>query len=334
MDKSKLYQMFSAFLTRKTARSENKEMDKLIRHTSDEELGSVLSDLWEDYELTESYDSEIKSIYKKLEHRIQVKRIRMHSVRFAKYAAIVLIPLLSTLSAYLIVERNNYRSENSYFSVRVDPGQSSNIVLPDGSKVMLNSQSNIVYSNDFKLHQRRVTLKGEAHFHVTKNPNRPFVVGTEFFDVEVLGTTFNVKTYESDDIQVVGLLEGKVKLTTHIPGKNKTIYLTPNQKAIYNKNTGELSVEATDNISETAWMKGILSFQTETLHNIKLDLERKYNVHIQMNCPSIENDSFTGDFDNETLTQILDDLKIHYGFDYSITKNNVHIFPCTSSKNQ
>lgn len=328
MDKSKLYQLFSDFLTQKSAGSENKEMDKLIRDTSDEELGSVLSDLWEDYELTESYDSEINAIYKKLEKRIHVKRIRMHAVRFAKYAAIFLIPLLSALSAYLLVDRNNLRNENNYFSVQVDPGQSSNVVLPDGSKVMLNSQSSIVYNNDYKLHQRRVSLKGEAHFHVTKNPINPFVVSTEFFDVEVLGTTFNVKTYESDDIQVVGLLEGKVKLTTHTTGENKTIYLTPNQKAIYNKCTGELTVESTDNISETAWMKGILSFHTEPLCNIKLELERKYNVRIQMNCPSIENDSFTGDFDNETLAEVLDDLKIHYGFDYAINHNKVKIYPC------
>ena len=93
MNKSKLYQLFSAFLTQKSARSENKEMDKLIRHTSDEELGSVLSDLWEDYELTESYDTEINIIYKKLEKRIHAKRISIHMIRYAKYAAIFLIPL-------------------------------------------------------------------------------------------------------------------------------------------------------------------------------------------------------------------------------------------------
>ena len=329
MDKSKLYQLLSAFLTRKTEKAENKEMDQLIRHTSDEELGSVLSDLWEDYELTESYDTEIKVIFKRLERRIHAKRIRIQAVRYAKYAAVFLIPMLSILSAYLLVERNNYRNDASYFSVRVDPGQTSNIELPDGSKVTLNSQSSIVYNNDFKLNRRRVSQKGEAHFHVTKNPNKPFVVSTEFFDVEVLGTTFNVKSYESDDIQVVALVEGKVKLNTLTSGNTKSIYLTPNQRAIYNKRTGEMTVEATDNYNETAWMKGILAFHTETLHNIKLELERKYNVHIQMNCPNIENDSFTGFFDNKTLVEVLDNLKIHYGFNYAIQQNKVSINPCS-----
>ena len=331
MDKSKLYQLLSAFLTQKSAKAENKEMDKLIRHTSDEELGSVLSDLWEDYELTESYDSEIKNSFNMLKHRIRLKRVRMHTIRFAKYAAIFLLPVLSILTTYLLIERKDYRSENTYFTVHVAPGKSSDVTLPDGSKVDLNSESSICYNNDNKLHQRRVSLKGEAHFKVTKNPKKPFIVSTTFFDVEVLGTTFNVKTYDSDDINTVALMEGRVKLTTLNQGKNTTIYLLPNQKAIYNKKTGELTVVPMDNYTETAWMKGILAFQAETFHNIKLDLERKYNVHISLNNPAIEYDLFTGVFANETLVAVLDNLKIHYGFEYAIHNNIVNISPGTKS---
>jgi len=327
MDKSKLYQLLSAFLTQKSAKAGNKEMDQLIRRASDEELGSVLSDLWEDYELTESYDSEIKASFTMLKHRIHLKRVRMITTRFARYAAIFLLPVLSIMTTYLLIERKEYRPENTYFTVHVDPGKSSDVILPDGSKVELNSESSISYNNDTKLHQRKVSLQGEAHFKVTKNPKKPFIVSTTFFDVEVLGTTFNVKTYESDDINTVALMEGKVKLTTLNQGKNTSIYLTPNQKAIYNKKTGELTVVPMDNYTETAWMKGILAFHTETLHNIKLELERKYNVHISMNYPSIEYDSFTGVFANETLTQVLDNLKIHYGFEYAIHNNKVNIYP-------
>jgi len=327
MDKQKLYQLFSDFLTQKSAKAGNKEINELILHTSDEELGSVLSDLWDDYELTDSYDAEIKAMYKTLERRIRFKRFRLHIASYAKYAAIIMIPLLSALTVYLLVDRNEYRNENSYFSVRVDPGKSSDVELPDGSKVMLNSQSSIAYTNDNDLHQRKVRLKGEAHFHVTKNPNKPFIVSTDFFDVQVLGTTFNVKTYETDDIHVVALQEGKVKLTLRNSTDNNSIYLRPNQKAVFNKKTGKMTVESTDNTNETAWMKGILAFKTESLHNIKLELERKYNVQIQMNCPNIEYDSFTGSFNNQTLAEVLDNLKIHYGFDYSIHQNKVQICP-------
>lgn len=325
MDKSTLYQLLSSFLTQKSIRSNNKEMEKVIRHTTDAELGSVMSDLWDDYELEQSYDTEIKSVYKVLERKIHYKRIQMHAAHFAKYAAIFLLLVSSTLTAYLLIERNNYRNETSFFSVHADSGKSSDVVLPDGTKVELNSQSRIVYNNDNQLSQRRVNLIGEAHFKVTKNLKKPFIVSTEFFDVEVLGTTFNVKTYKSDDVQVVSLLEGKVKLTTRQSGNNASIYLTPNQKAIYNKKTSELSVKTTDNSNETAWMKGVLAFHSEPLHHIKLELERKYDVHIQMDCPSIENDPFTGSFDNKTLVEVLDNLKIHYGLNYAINGNKVQI---------
>jgi len=325
-EKSKLYQLLSTFLTQKTVSAQNKEMNKAIRQTSDEDLGAVLSDLWEDYELTESYDTEIEAAFNLLKRRIRYKKFRLQTVRYAKYAAIFLLPLLSVFTGYLLVERNNYHNENKYFSVRTEPGKSSEVVLPDGTIVMLNSQSTLAYNNDDQTNKRKVSLKGEANFKVTKNPHKPFIVSTECFDVEVLGTTFNVKTYESDEVQEVALMEGKVKLTTRNSSQNNSVYLKPNEKAIYNKATGELSVKSTDNSMETAWMKGVLMFQTESLLDIKKELERKYGVKIQMKCPALENDSFTGAFDNITLVEVLDNLKIHYGFDYIIKQKQVLIY--------
>jgi ferric-dicitrate binding protein FerR (iron transport regulator) len=326
MDKSKLYQLLSGYLTQKSVSSPNKEMNKAIRQTSDEELGSVLSDLWNDYELTESYDNEIAASFNLLTQRIRRKRIRMQTMRVAKYAAMFLLPLLTVMTSYLLIERVNYQTKNENFSVHASPGKSSDIVLPDGTEVALNSQSTLTYSSNDHQNKRRVSLQGEANFKVTKNPHKPFIVSTECFDVEVLGTTFNVKTYESDKEQEVALAEGKVKLTTRNLSKNTTIFLKPNEKAIYNKTTGELRVEATDNNLETAWLKGVLMFHTESLRDINKELERKYDVHIQMNCPKIENDSFTGTFDNKTLVEVLDNLKIHYGFNYSIDKKQVQIY--------
>ncbi len=327
MDKNKLYQLLSAYLTQRKAGAKNTELNKLIRHTSDEELGSVLSDLWNEYELTESYDSEVKAAFKSIKRRIQTKRIIFQTAHFARYAAIFLIPFLSYLTVTLLVERNNLNHENSVFSVRVAPGESSEVMLPDGTEVMLNSQSEISYYNDYKENKRVVNLKGEANFKVTKNPDKPFIVSTECIDVEVLGTTFNVKTYESDNMQEVSLMEGKVKLTTRNQVTNSSIFLQPNEKATFNKATGKLVVKQTDASREAAWMKGLLVFQTKSLADINKELERKFDVKIQMNYPAIEQDSFTGVFDNKSLIEVLENLKIHYGFDYAIMQNQVTIYP-------
>ena len=327
MEKSSLYQLLSAYIRQKDVNSPRKEMDKAIRQTTDEELESVLSDLWNDYELTESYDNEIEASFVALKRKIRFKTIRLQTIRYAKYAAIFLLPLVSALTVYLSIERNSYLADNKVFSVHAASGKSSDVVLPDGTVVMLNSESTISYNNDIQNQKRIVHLTGEANFKVTKNPHKPFVVNTECFDVEVLGTTFNVKTYESDNEQEVALLEGKVKLTTRNQEKNTSIFLRPNEKAIYNKSTGKLTVKPTDNKLETAWMKGVLMFHTESLPDINKELERKYDVKIQMNCPALENDSFTGVFENKTLIEVLDNLKIHYGFDYSINNRKVLIYP-------
>ncbi len=327
MEKSRLYQLLSAYLTQKNMSAPQKEMRKAIRQTSDEELESVLSDLWNDYELTESYDNEIEASFVALKRRIRFKTIRMQTIRYAKYAAIFLLPLVSALTVYLAVERNNYLADNKAFSVHAASGKSSDVVLPDGTVVMLNSESTISYHSDVQNQKRIVQLAGEANFKVTKNPHKPFVVSTECFDVEVLGTTFNVKTYESDNEQEVALLEGKVKLTTRHQEKDTTIFLKPNEKAVYDKLTGKLTVKSTDNKLETAWMKGVLMFHTESLLDINKELERKYDVKIKMNCPALENDSFTGVFENKSLVEVLDNLKIHYGFNYSINNKQVLIYP-------
>lgn len=327
MEKSKLYKSLSNYLTKKNDGFSEKEMNRAIRKTSDEELESVLSDLWNDYELSESYDNEVEASFKELKRRIRFKTIRLQTIRYAKYAAIFLLPLVSAFTIYLAVERNNYLADDKSFSVHAAPGKSSDVVLPDGTVVMLNSESEISYHNDRENNKRVVELSGEANFKVTKNPHKPFVVSTECFDVEVLGTTFNVKTYESDNEQEVALLEGKIKLTTRNQEMNTSIFLKPNEKAIYNKSTGKLIVKSTDNKLETAWLKGVLMFHTESLLDINKELERKYDVKIQMNCPALENDSFTGVFENKTLIEVLDNLKIHYGFDYSINNKRVLIYP-------
>lgn len=327
MEKSRLYQLLSAYMNQKKINADNQEMNKAFRHSSDMELGDALSDLWNDYEPAESYDKEVKMAFKSIKSRIRTRRFVLQANRLAKYAAIFLVPLLSVLSVYLLVERNNFRQENSEFLVQAAAGESSQVLLPDGTEVKLNSKSDLIYYIDNKSERRVVALKGEANFKVVRKPDKPFIVSTECFDVEVLGTTFNVKTYESDNIQEVSLQEGKVKLTTRNQIKNSVIYLQPNEKAIFNKTTGKLIVKQADASREAAWIKGLLVFQTKSLADINKELERKFDVKIQMNYPAIEQDSFTGAFDDNSLVEVLENLKIHYGFDYSIKQNQVLIYP-------
>jgi ferric-dicitrate binding protein FerR (iron transport regulator) len=211
------------------------------------------------------------------------------------------------------------------FQVSANAGQMTDIILPDNSKVTLNSGSRITYNTDHKNNQRFVTLEGEALFDIEKNPHMPFIVHTQYFDIEVLGTTFNVMAYESEEILETSLVEGMIKLTLEKEGQLYTFHLEPNQKALYNKKNNNIEIVRTNNYKETAWLKGILVFHSDPFDHIKEQLERKYDVAIHLDFPYSQEDKFTGVFDNKSLDEILHNLQIHYGFRYKIEGRNVNI---------
>jgi transmembrane sensor len=102
----------------------------------------------------------------------------------------------------------------------------SKIQLPDGSRVWLNMGSKLTYSNDFGTNQRKVSLVGEAFFDVVKDSERPFVVTTPTISIRVLGTKFNVRSYNNDKTSEAALIRGKIELTI-LKNPEKKIILSP-----------------------------------------------------------------------------------------------------------
>lgn len=146
-----------------------------------------------------------------------------------KYAAAILATMVvSVFSAYYF-----YSSESDVknFVVYADKGQRSNLVLPDGTKVWLNSDSKLEYDNTYGVKERKIRLTGEAYFEVAKDKEHRFLVSTGLMDVEALGTAFNVQSYPNEDEITTTLLEGKVKIST--PGQEAI--LLPNQQACFGK---------------------------------------------------------------------------------------------------
>jgi ferric-dicitrate binding protein FerR (iron transport regulator) len=118
--------------------------------------------------------------------------------QFLKYAAIFVLILAFSFSYYRVNLNNN--SAFSSTTISCDFGDKSNIILPDGSIVWLNSGSKLTFNADFKSEGRNVFLEGEAFFSVSKNKFHPFRVRTADVDIEVLGTKFNVKAYPEEKL--------------------------------------------------------------------------------------------------------------------------------------
>lgn len=146
--------------------------------------------------------------------------------------------------------------------------------LPDGTKVWLNSLSQIRYPIEFTGSQRKVELVGEAYFEVVHNPKQPFIVVTAQQEVNVLGTSFNVCAYPSEPEQTT-LIEGSVRVSS---GENE-LMLIPGQQA-YTSTGDFLSMRTVDTGTFTAWKDGDFSFQNTDIKEIMNQLARWYDVGV------------------------------------------------------
>ena len=202
--------------------------------------------------------------------------------------------------------------------------RASTIALPDGTIVHLNSESKLTYTPDFNGKLREVVLEGEAFFEVTPNKEKPFIVKTSVFDVEVLGTSFNVSVYNDENIVETALMEGKVKLTMQ-GCPSKPVYLTPSQKFIYSRSDRQGTISIMEGDTELAWKQGILAFNAEPLEEVFRKIERWYGVTMHYDKESLVNDNFTGQFKMISIQEMMNILRMHYNLKFKIENNDIYI---------
>ncbi len=219
----------------------------------------------------------------------------------------------------------------------------TSLILSDGTKVWLNAGSSLTYDTSYNKVVREVSLTGEAFFDVTKNKTKPFIIHTSKFDIKVLGTEFNVKSYSTDRTTEASLIRGSIEVTFK-DNPNRKIILRPNEKIVVNNNTGPETAYLKNNrktaevpdiaimglthehntgtIIETSWVENKLIFQDESFEDISHQLERWYGVTIVFNNNQLKENHLTGNFKNETIRQALDALKLTASFRYEMDKNN------------
>ncbi len=237
-------------------------------------------------------------------------------------------------------------AEKQYHTITNPRGSKAvHIKLLDGSSIWLNAGSAISYPVPFAKAERKVELDGEAYFDVNKTPLKPFIVETSTLDVKVLGTAFNVRAYSNETSSQATLLRGAVEVMIKNK-KNSKVLLEPNEKivvqnkiALHSITPGDegitdmvyelrnISVSKTDStIAETEWTRNRLAFKQEKIENIIPVLERWFNVIIEVRRKMPESRLFSGDFENDSLKDVLESLKTIVGFNYTIEKDKVIIF--------
>nr|WP_295928779.1 FecR family protein [uncultured Dyadobacter sp.] len=210
-------------------------------------------------------------------------------------------------------------------TVSTGKGQMQTIMLPDGSRVILNASSSISYEKQWNgKATREVTLEGEAFFDVAHNPSQPFFVKTGRMEIRVLGTAFNVKSWNAQRIFETTLVRGKVTIKDHQAPENKETVLQPNEQAVLSPQSAKLETATITVHEDSYWHKGRLIFEDEPVEVIARELEKWYHVKI-----SVEEDSkdcrFNFNVDRETLPEVLKLLEAVTGAVPLIDGKNVSI---------
>ena len=227
--------------------------------------------------------------------------------------------------SYYIGDRHSGMQTVEMYAPR---GIKSKIILPDGSHVMLNSDSKLTYPVKFGSHSREVLLNGEAYFSITKDKKHPFVVKTGSVDVKVLGTRFNLKAYPTDHTVVTTLDEGLVSLYTYSDLKieKRNVMLTPGKQAIWDKLKKSMSVIKVDPYIYSGWCEGKYYFKANTFEQIARTLALGFNVTIEIQSEKLKKEVFSGDFvRGENIEQILTVIKMNTNIIYKITGSKILI---------
>lgn len=200
-------------------------------------------------------------------------------------------------------------------------GSISQMTLPDGTQIWLNSGSKVVYHETSK--ERNVQLVGEACFDVAHDEEHPFSVQTENMVVRDLGTRFNVRAYPNDEVTETTLIEGSAEI---LSGNNlkRICELKPGELAVYDKARKRMSIQEIDPSTIVAWMDGKFVFRNEKLADICDELEKWYGVRFRFADDVIKDYRYTANIKRTTsISYVLKMLNITTHLHYSIQENKM-----------
>lgn len=281
----------------------------------------------EDYKLTESLSPDYKKLFDRLWAVIDKKEsMTKYKARYLNTILKIAAALVIGLFIGIYVTLLKSKPEPVYYTAHSPRGSVSEIILPDGSVIFLNAESQIKYSIEGENGIREVFLSGEAWFEVAKNKEKPFVVHTPFYNVNVTGTQFNVKAYETDNEVTTTLEEGQVIIQSSENLKlAKDITLKPGEQMVLNKENNEASIKTVNTRWFTSWKDNKLIFINMNLKELVVLLERKYNVEIEVKKKEILDLHFDGTIKNETIIEILEIMKKTLPINYKIVGQKIEI---------
>lgn len=205
----------------------------------------------------------------------------------------------------------------------IPKGKTYQLLLSDGTRIWLNSETEITYPTRFVGNKREITLIGEAFFEVAKNKEKPFIVNANGMEVKVLGTSFNVSCYTADKTISTTLIEGSVSVKTE---NKKTVTITPSEQFTYNRDNAKTDIRIVNTELFTSWIDGKYIFKDATLEDIVKKLQRWYDFSVNYEDESLKYNHYSLIAERETnLDQLLEVISYTSNIKLERTNNIINI---------
>lgn len=241
----------------------------------------------------------------------KTKKLPRWAKELMRTAAILIFAIGAGFYFYANLEQRIQGYENSIF---VPVGQFLGITLSDGTQVMLNGSSTLSYPAVFYGKERRVRLYGEAFFKVKGRSECPFIVETAQCDIEALGTEFNVESYGNNELLIVSLLKGKVKITNKNEHPESVVLLPDSEARLIN---GQFKVGKIPEYEAFLWREGLIAFKNATFVEVMVLFEKYYGVRIVYDTGSLPEETFSGKIRiSEGIDHAMWVLRQNASFDY------------------
>lgn len=293
---------------------------------------SELKNLWinSTMPISEASDEEMALVQEIINNRREKKGNKY----VVLYSAAATIIVLLTINIFLhfnkksdieaISSEKRVALTNMLFT---NKGVKAKVNLPDGSIVWLNSASYIKYPDQFSSKYREVEISGEALFDVVYDSTRPMIVKTnKNFKIVVLGTKFNLRSYENDNEAQTTLFSGKINLVQYDKSGNEIVTkLLPKESFLIKNSKSEL-IRQIDTTKQKAWQLGKLIFENTPIDEVIKKLERWHGTEFLIKDSSIYQYKLTAEFQSESIIQILEMLKFCTQIDYTISDNKATLF--------
>ena len=208
---------------------------------------------------------------------------------------------------------------------RATSGERTVVTLSDGSRVWLNQRSQLRYPAQFGGRaDREVYLEGEAYFEVARNPRQPFLIRARQSVTRVLGTSFNVRAYDSDSVIIVSVNSGKVVFQS-AEAAGEQVVLLPQQEAALLETSGRITKRLIRDENYRSWQTGRITFRDTPLPAVVQTLNRCYGAKITIVAPALARCKLTADFDNQSMNEVLEVIRLTLNIRYDRRGNQIRL---------